>query len=55
MYKEMIDQMLELRLYDMQESDITNYDDSAVSDIEITTLHRVILQHSEMLTVAITE
>ncbi len=35
MYKEMIDQMLELRLYDMQESDITNYDDSAVSDIEI--------------------
>ena len=36
MYKEMIDQMLELSLYNIQENDITNYDDcSADSDIEL--------------------
>lgn len=36
MYKEMIDQMLELSLYNIQENDITNYDDCSVdSDIEL--------------------
>ncbi len=36
MYQEMIDQMLELSLYNIQENDITNYDDCSVdSDIEL--------------------
>ena len=36
MYKEMIEQMYELSLYNMQENDITNYDDCSVdSDIEL--------------------
>lgn len=36
MYKEMIDQMLELNLYNIKENDITNYDDWSVdSDIEL--------------------
>jgi len=36
MYQEMIDQMLELSLYNIKENDITIYDDCSVdSDIEL--------------------
>ena len=50
MYKEMIEQMYELSLYNIQENDITNYDDCSVdSDIGVTILHELVFLHGEML------